>query len=184
MAGRPRNRAPDGFATVREAAKILGVSEQAIRARLDRGTLTQRVDPMPNGEVRRYVPREAIDDALRSSHELATRDDAAEITLAGALLAKEMTEQLVAEIHRHEVALTSVIEEQGHALLDQLQKGAQGRIELSEFMREFTQENKEHKQQMKVFTREMRKVAIAVLVVVIVLTILAAADLILYASPF
>ena len=64
--GRRREEAPEGYATVREAAELLGVTRQAIRQRIDRGTLpTMTQATEGGGEQRYYVPWEALRDAKR-----------------------------------------------------------------------------------------------------------------------
>lgn len=61
--GRPKEQAPKGRVTVREAAQILGVSESAVRGRIERGTLPAKEVPLQSGRRRHYVPREVIEEA-------------------------------------------------------------------------------------------------------------------------
>ena len=65
MVGRRRDVAPEGYVTVREAAERLGVSEQAVRQRVQRGTLEVLDATTPGGETRYYIPKEAIEEAER-----------------------------------------------------------------------------------------------------------------------
>ena len=58
--GRPKDRAPEGFLTVREAAELLGISGTAVRNRLERGTLPKNEIVLESGETRVYVPEDAV----------------------------------------------------------------------------------------------------------------------------
>jgi hypothetical protein len=60
--GRPRDQAPKGRVTVREAAQILGVSESAVGGRIERGTLSAKEVPLQSGERRYYLPRDVIEE--------------------------------------------------------------------------------------------------------------------------
>jgi predicted transcriptional regulator len=93
--GRPRDKAPQGYVTVRETAEILGVSEQAVRRRMDRGTLPQRTETLQSGEIRRYVPREALTDISKDANEVAAKEGA-EPTVAGEVVKRldALTERL------------------------------------------------------------------------------------------
>ncbi|HJQ29278.1 MAG TPA: helix-turn-helix domain-containing protein [Rubrobacter sp.] len=59
--GRISEQAPKGHITVREASEILGVSDQAIRNRIERGTLVTKEVPLPGGGRRHYLPRSVIE---------------------------------------------------------------------------------------------------------------------------
>lgn len=59
--GRPRDRAPEGYLTVREAADLLGITQPAVRQRIKRGTLPTR----PGDAAHHYIPREAIEQEIQ-----------------------------------------------------------------------------------------------------------------------
>jgi predicted ArsR family transcriptional regulator len=164
---RPQDIAPKGFVTVREAAQVLGISEQAIRARMDRKTLPENVVVQNNGESRRYIPREALDEALRRTHELATRDDTAELTLADAMLVHEATEELINEIRRHEAAVNRGMKEAGNAMVakldaiaGRLERDSAERREIIELVRQMAEYEKKRQERMA----EYRNIAYALLV--------------------
>ncbi len=54
---------------VREAAEILGVTEQAVRQRIGRDTLPTMPDAVTEGgdEPRYYIPREAVEKAVEEA---------------------------------------------------------------------------------------------------------------------
>lgn len=181
---RPQDIAPKGYVTVREAAQVLGISEQAIRARMDRKTLPENVVVQNNGESRRYIPREALDEALRRTHELATRDDTAELTLADAMLVKDATEELINEIRRHEAALNRGMKEAGNALAaelvanldaiaNRLERNSAERREIIDLVRQMAEYDKRRQER----SREYRFIAYALLVGVAVMVVLIAVDL-------
>lgn len=114
---RPKDHAPPGYTTVREAAQILGVSEQAIRARMGRGTLPERVEHLESGETRRYVLREALNGVKGNGNGPATKDDAAEISLANAIHAEEIVRGLTDEMNRR----ADIAEGQRRASVEKIQ---------------------------------------------------------------
>lgn len=60
--GRPRDTAPKGFVTVREAADLLGISGAAVRQRIKRGALPSEEGHVSDRlESRHYIPHEAIE---------------------------------------------------------------------------------------------------------------------------
>jgi hypothetical protein len=95
--GRRRDEAPPGHLTVRDAAEILGVTEQAIRQRLKRGTLPE-MDPKlvteGGGEPRHYIPREAVERALAERDLPARKADTDEVRLNSDRRAAELREAI------------------------------------------------------------------------------------------
>jgi hypothetical protein len=63
---------------------------------MDRGTLAERAETLLSGEQRRYVPRPALDEAVKDRSRPVTRDDTAEISLIAQMAIREMTEQMTA----------------------------------------------------------------------------------------
>jgi hypothetical protein len=75
--GRPKDQAPAGHVTVREAAEMYGVTEQAVRQRIKRGTLPifTATTTTPGKELRHYIPREAVEEELKNRElQLPTED--------------------------------------------------------------------------------------------------------------
>lgn len=95
MIGRPREQAPDGHVTVREGAEILGISKQALRGRIERGSLEADRIVLESGEARYYIPKEELERArglLRS--ELNIKEEAEGIRLNSASLARGILSEL------------------------------------------------------------------------------------------
>lgn len=69
--GRPKDQAPEGHVTVREAAERLGVTQAAIRQRVKRGTLRTLITTTSTRgkELRYYIPIEALEEALKPDRE-------------------------------------------------------------------------------------------------------------------
>lgn len=73
MAGRPKDQAPPGHLTVREAAQMLGITASAVRQRIENGSLTARITTTKRktrNERRYYIPKENVVDALERDREL------------------------------------------------------------------------------------------------------------------
>jgi hypothetical protein len=71
--GRPKDKAPKGYVTIRKAAEILRVTPQAIRSRKERGTLPFKESLQPNGETRYYIQREAVEQARERRNKASQR---------------------------------------------------------------------------------------------------------------
>jgi hypothetical protein len=112
---------------VREAAEVLGISEQAVRRRMDRGTLPQRTETLQSGEIRRYVPREVLNAARK--HEVAAKEEA-EPTVA-----EEIAKRL-------------------GALTERLEQDAEQRQEVIELLRKMVDRESEH--QVEIEEKEQR----------------------------
>lgn len=102
--GRPRDSAPEGFRTVREAAGMLGISETAVYSRIRRGTLPTREGKDVSGslEVRHYIPEAAIQQALEEKNLPATKhhtDLSAEFIMEQLQAAVELGSQERKAIH-------------------------------------------------------------------------------------
>jgi excisionase family DNA binding protein len=83
--GRPIDHAPQGRVTVREAAQILGVSESAVRGRIERGTLPAKEVPLSSGERRYYLPRSMVEEeAVKLLDQEADTPDEAHIIIHNA----------------------------------------------------------------------------------------------------
>ena len=59
---RPQTRAPEGYVTIREASEILGITDQAVRNRIERGTLPTKEVPSQSSVRRIYLPRNVVED--------------------------------------------------------------------------------------------------------------------------
>ena len=81
MVGRPRETAPPGHFTIREAANLLGVKQQALYNRMNRKTIPFKEVPLHNGQTRYYITEEVIEEELakRGSTPLLPRGDQAEL---------------------------------------------------------------------------------------------------------
>lgn len=108
--GRPRTEAPAGYVTVSEAAALLGVSDAAIRRRMDRGTLPFETEPQETAsgkqEVRIYIPREAIEKAMSEKMLPATKEDTSEVRV-------QMSEATELVLRRFSEGLAGLREGQG-----------------------------------------------------------------------
>ena len=63
--------------------------------------MPQRTETLQSGETRCYVPREVLNEAKRKANGLATKNDAAELSLTNATLAREVVRELTEEFGRH-----------------------------------------------------------------------------------
>lgn len=116
--GRPRDQAPEGYATVRETAEVLGVSEQAIRQRIARGTLPAKTELTASGEERYYVSRQALRNAKSRQTGLASREDTGEVLIHQEELVRSILDELEknfielsGQITRQRTEVTSLLQE-------------------------------------------------------------------------
>jgi hypothetical protein len=107
--GRPRDQAPEGYLTIREAAEILEITDQAIRNRIKRGTLPSREVVHGENETRRYIPKESIQRALQEKTLPATRSDTDEMVHLMESLAQRMLAQIVGEVVENRDTLRDAI---------------------------------------------------------------------------
>jgi hypothetical protein len=125
---------------------------------------------------RRYVPREALNEAKRKANGLATKNDAAELSLTNATLAREVVRDLTEEFGRHsEIAERQRREafEEIEAIHESLERAVEERLETIKLVREMAEEQKAHRTRVQESFREGRLIAYAVLACVIVITLLA-----------
>ena len=82
--GRPPDHAPEGFYTVTEASKLLGITPAAVRGRIERGTLpTKESHHLTEGlETRHYIPKEPVDKEVAEKNLPANRAQVDERTSA------------------------------------------------------------------------------------------------------
>ena len=82
--GRPPDHAPEGFYTVTEASKLLGITPAAVRGRIERGTLPTKEDHhLTEGlETRHYIPKEPVDKEVAEKNLPANRAQVDERTSA------------------------------------------------------------------------------------------------------
>ena len=76
--GRPRETAPKGFMLPREAAQVLGCSEETVKNRIRSGRLEGRHFTNDRGENRYYADAEAVREAARERREPARVESVAE----------------------------------------------------------------------------------------------------------
>jgi predicted transcriptional regulator len=67
--GRPKDQAPPGHLTVREAARMLEITPSAVRQRIANGSLAVRPTTTKRKERRYYIPRAAVVEALEKDRE-------------------------------------------------------------------------------------------------------------------
>jgi predicted transcriptional regulator len=82
--GRRPDHAPEGFYTVSEAARLLGITPAAVRGRIDRGTLpTKEGEHLTEGlETRHYIPKSVVDKEVAEKNLPANRGQIDERTSA------------------------------------------------------------------------------------------------------
>jgi len=147
---------------------------------MERGTLPQRTETLQNGETRRYVPREALNETKRKANGLATKNDTSELALANAMLAREVVRELAEEIDRRfEVAERQRREafEKIEAIHESLERDAEERHETMELVRAMAEGEKEHRERARSNSRQGRLIAFAILVCVVLITLMAIGEM-------
>jgi hypothetical protein len=112
MAGRKPDSVGKGRMTVSEAARALGISAHAIRARLERGTLqgerVQRTTSSGSTEPRWEVSEVAVRRELERRKEVARREDVTqEVAIQGEEM-RELTDRVIDAILGNRESLSSV----------------------------------------------------------------------------
>jgi hypothetical protein len=69
MAGRPKDQAPPGHLTVREAAQMLEITASAVRQRIENGSLAAHTKPTRRKEPRYYIPKKNVVEAIEKDRE-------------------------------------------------------------------------------------------------------------------
>ena len=113
--GRPREEAPSGYVTTREAADEIGVTTETIRKRVKKGDLPGKQLRRPGtDEVRYYVEESALVGESET-------DESAEGNIAMVLEAKDETiaakEELIAELRQRVAFLEHQVEKKLETLL-------------------------------------------------------------------
>ena len=81
--GRPREKAPAGYFTIREVADLLGVRHQAIRNRMETGTVPFEKSLKPNGRPSYYIKKEVIEQEMKKRAGGGQRSSEAQTDLEG-----------------------------------------------------------------------------------------------------
>jgi excisionase family DNA binding protein len=122
--GRPREVGNEQWATVTEVAETLNVSYQAIRHRMERGTIPyeQHIDS-ETGRPHYRIPRSWLEEHLRKHDTPATRGDAEERTAELMAAFAEGVETIRGEVERQHTQLVPLseqaVETQGQMLENQ-----------------------------------------------------------------
>lgn len=80
--GRPREGAPEGYVTIRQASELLGVPYTTIRYRILKRRIEAHEETTPGGEPRYYIHQDVIRRELERSGEVATTADLEEVEIS------------------------------------------------------------------------------------------------------
>jgi Helix-turn-helix domain len=179
--GRPRDEAPAGHLTVREAAELLGVSDTAVRGRIKRGTLSTMPDLVTEGggEPRYYIPRHEVERALSERGAVARREDTGEVMLNSERLAERLEGKLEEIREQRERHHAEEMEAAGK-ILGALGEHARRREADRELFREQAETEKEYQERaLRAMESDGRRwwVSVALVVLLVVLVVLSAVDL-------
>lgn len=160
--GRPRTEAPAGYVTVSEAAALLGVSDAAIRRRMDRGTLPFETEPQETAsgkqEVRIYIPREAIEKAMSEKMLPATKEDTSEVRVqmseATELVLRRFAEH-IGELRQGQLEVLTELKKQGEDrrrqfeyIIELLKRGQEDAVHERDERRAATELEKKYQEEM------------------------------------
>jgi predicted ArsR family transcriptional regulator len=130
MAGRKPETAGEGYMTIQEAADALGITTNAIRGRLQRGTLEgrsyQRETSSGTIETRYEVLQSAVEKELAERSRLATREDVAgEVAPLGEEM-RDLARQILSEIQANRETVSGSIRHRENAIVEAVNRMAEG----------------------------------------------------------
>lgn len=80
--GRPREEAPEGYVTMREASELLGIPYTTLRYRVLKRRIEAHEETTPGGEPRYYIHENVIRRELERTTEVATTADLEEVEIS------------------------------------------------------------------------------------------------------
>lgn len=98
--GRPRETAPEGFMLPREAAEVLGVSEESVKNWIRSKRLAGREWLTPKGEKRYHAEAEAVRVEAAARGEVARAETVREVGKEVALNSERLAEAIMDEFRR------------------------------------------------------------------------------------